>query len=71
MGSRTARIFKAVGKEREGGDWGRICFWRVVAVAEDSHLTLDVGVCLRASCPPNQCQKPFPAINVRITLGLA
>ncbi|MGB7789710.1 MAG: hypothetical protein WBL39_00730, partial [Terrimicrobiaceae bacterium] len=33
---------------------------RVAAVAEDSHLTLDVGVCLRASCPPNQCQKALP-----------
>ena len=31
---------------------GRFASGGVVAVAEDSHLTLDVGVCLRASCPP-------------------
>ena len=26
---------------------------------EDSRLTLDVEVCLRADCAPNECQKPF------------
>jgi hypothetical protein len=34
---------------------------RVAAVAEDSHLTLDVGVYVRADCAPNECQKPLCA----------
>jgi hypothetical protein len=45
---------------------------RVDAVAEGfSSLTLDVGVCLRADCAPNEWQKPFLPINIRMTPDLA
>jgi hypothetical protein len=31
----------------------------------DSHLTLNVGVCLRADCPQNELPNPFPVHNHR------
>jgi hypothetical protein len=31
---------------------------------------LTVGICPRADCVSNECQKPFSSINVRITPGL-
>ena len=50
------REFKAVAKKEEGN--AAVSDNSLLERAtEDSHLTLDVGVCLRADCAPNECQK--------------
>jgi hypothetical protein len=59
-GVKNGKTFQGRWKRKGRGTGEDLLLERVAAVAEDSHLTLDVGVCLRAFCPPNQCQKPLP-----------